>query len=876
MNKIYVIVIAILISVTTLAQPTFNWAKGMGGSNQDFGLAVAVDGSGNVYSTGYFQGTVDFDPGGGTYNLTSLGVSDVFISKLDANGNFVWAKQIGGTYCCDEAKSIAVDISGNVYVTGTFGSTVDFDPNAGVFNMSAASGDAFILKLSGAGNFVFARELGNGVNPVYPQSIVVDGLGNIYTTGMFWSTADFDPGAGTVNMTPAGGLNDYDVYVSKLNSSGNFVWAKQLGGTTQDYGYGITVDGSYNVYTVGYFNTTADFDPGAGTFNMTAAGSLDGFVSKLDASGNFVWAKQFAGTNSEYGNGITNDAANNIYITGVFFSTTDFDPSAGTFNLTSVGASDAFITKLDASGNFVFAKQIGGTLGEVGNKICLDSYGNIYTIGNFSSPSTDFDPGTGTFTLATNGSNDAFISKLDGAGNFLWAGNMGGTSNENGNSIVVDALANIYTAGVFSSTLADFDASPNTYTLSTVNQQDIFVTKYCQIPVISSGINGLNSICAGAGANNYSISAASGASSYTWSLPGGWIGSSSTNIISATPGSSGVFTVTASNSCGMSAQQTLSVTVNSPPPTPGAINGPVNVCIAGGPAANYSVAPVAGSTSYTWTLPGSWTGSSATNTINATPGLSGIFTITASNSCGMSAQQTLSITVHSLPTLTISSSGGYTICSGTTVTLTVSGANSYTWQSGPTGPTIVATPTISTGYQVAGTTTVGCMSTYLQNINVNPLPNVNAITSNTLICGPPFQQTATLTANGANTYTWNPGGAGTSISISPSITTVYTVTGTDANGCMNSFVMTQSVSACASVGELHVQSPELKAFPNPTSGKFTLEISAIGTAEIYNTLGEKIYSVKITEEKLEIDLTGFSAGLYIIKQDALTKKIIKN
>ena len=193
------------------------WAKQFTGPDDVFSNAVARDASGNVYTTGSFRGTVDFDPGPATFNLISPGPDFMFVSKLDAAGNFVWAKQIGeaGTPC--RGNSIALDASGNVYTTGAFGGgaggTVDFDPGPAIFNLtSAGQDDIFVSKLDAAGNFVWAKQLG-GTDTDAGRSIALDASGNVYTTGSFSGTADFDPGAATFNLTAAGG---FDIFVSKL------------------------------------------------------------------------------------------------------------------------------------------------------------------------------------------------------------------------------------------------------------------------------------------------------------------------------------------------------------------------------------------------------------------------------------------------------------------------------------------------------------------------------------------------------------------------------------------------------------------------------------------------------------------------------------
>jgi gliding motility-associated-like protein len=217
------------------------------------------------------------------------------------------------------------------------------------------------------------------------------------------------------------------------------------------------------VYTTGSYQLTADFDPGPGVFNMTSAGGEDIFVSKLDPSGNFAWARSMGGTDDDNGLSLTVDAAGNVYASGFFSATTDFDPSAGTFNLTPSGGDDIFIVKLDPAGGFSWAKNMGGANDDNGFSIAVDATGNVYTIGYFEG-TADFDPASSTFEL-TAASRDIFISELDGSGNFIWAGSMGGTSLDQGRSITVDASGNIYATGSYLFT-ADFDPGPGTFNVT--------------------------------------------------------------------------------------------------------------------------------------------------------------------------------------------------------------------------------------------------------------------------------------------------------------------------------------------------------------------------------------------------------------------------
>lgn len=391
-----------------------------------------------------------------------------------------WAKNIGGpSAISDHGYSIALDDSANVYTTGTFFGTVDFDPGPGVFNLTQTGmDDIFISKLDSVGNFRWAKKLGGTGNDI-ANAITIDRFGNIYTTGSFaYGAADFDPGIGTYTLTGTGEMN---IFISKLNRSGNFVWAKQLGGTlplssyNQAYGNAITVDNSGNVYTTGKFKGSADFDPGPGTFNMTAPMASivtnNAFVSKLDSMGNFVWAINIGTTGEDYGRTIVHDTLGNVYIGGSFTYTFDFDPGPATYNLTATNA-PGFVLKLDGAGNFISARNLGGDC----YSLKIDVAGNIFYTGSFNG-AKDFDPGLGTFILNGGASSDIFACKLNDLGNFVWAKRIGGSSSDNGNAIVLDNLSNVYITGNFNSTV-DFDPDTGVTNLIPFNgSTDVFVCK---------------------------------------------------------------------------------------------------------------------------------------------------------------------------------------------------------------------------------------------------------------------------------------------------------------------------------------------------------------------------------------------------------------
>jgi hypothetical protein len=467
----------ISLSTSLMSQtPALAWAKAMGGSGGDGGNSIAVDNSGNVYTTGYFVNTADFDPSGTTQSFTSAGLKDIFISKLDQNGNIVWAKQIGGTGD-DEGAALTLDATGNVYVTGSFSGSVDLDPNAGTTTFtSAGSTDVYVIKLDQGGNLQWAQAVG-GTGADLSASIAVASDGSVCTTGQFSGTADFDPGAAVSNLVSAGGG---DIFISKLDASGNFSWAKQMGGSSTDMPVSIVLSATNEVYTTGYFGGTADFDPGAVTASLTSAGSDDIFISKLDASGNYLWGKSVGGTAADRSYQVATNNSGNIFLTGFFNSTADLDPGAATVNFISAGTGDVFILNLDAGGNYVWAKQMGGTTDNVGHAIAVDNTGNIYLAGVFQG-SCDFDPGAGVVSFTASGTNDIFTAMLDPSGNLLWAAQAGGAGADLAEAIAVDASGAVHASGVFLGT-ADFAPGTATSTLTSAGGGDVFVMKLAGTP----------------------------------------------------------------------------------------------------------------------------------------------------------------------------------------------------------------------------------------------------------------------------------------------------------------------------------------------------------------------------------------------------------
>jgi hypothetical protein len=472
----------LLCSLKLSSQPSLVWAKNIGSGN-DMGYSIATDASNNVYTTGYFTGTADFDPGPGVFTLTSNGGQDIFVSKLDQAGNFVWAKSIGSA-TNDIGASISVSTVGGVYVSGFFSGPIDLDPGVGTNTVNfIGTTDFFVLKLDLSGNFIWGYGFGASGND-FANTTTIDGSGDILIGGYFAGTIDFDPGAGTVSASSTS--LSADAFILKLTSSGNFNWVKTFGGDDIDRINSITLDQTGNIYSTGQFVGISDFDPGVGTNTLMTFGSQSNvFVTKFDPSGNYVWAKSFVGTSFDYGFRVVVDPSGNAYTTGSFGGTTDFDPGLGTFTLTTGSSQSCYISKLDASGNFVWAKSMNNY--GPGWALSLDASSQLYIGGSFTG-TVDLDPGPSTQSVSSAGFSDIFILKLDQSGSLLWAGVMSGDGADNIKSSTIDQAGNIYTTGAFYGT-SDFDPNVGVSNLTYTVGGSVFVQKLSPTP---SGIEDIH------------------------------------------------------------------------------------------------------------------------------------------------------------------------------------------------------------------------------------------------------------------------------------------------------------------------------------------------------------------------------------------------
>ncbi|MBC7862376.1 MAG: T9SS type A sorting domain-containing protein [Bacteroidia bacterium] len=385
---------------------------------------------------------------------------------------FEWAKHIGNNVQ-SQGYAIATDNSGNVYSTGFSTDSTFFDLPAALPNLTPSGSQfAYVTKNDSDGNYIWVKQFrGNGAN--FPLAMDVDNAGNVYTCGFFSDSTDFDPGPGIYKLGTAGSaLNSY---ISKLDAAGNFVWAKKIG-NGENYPFGITVDVAGNVFTTGYFQATADFDPGTGVFNLVSAGSDDIFILKLNAGGNFVWAKKMGSTGLDRGLSIAVDEMGSFFLGGRFRGTVDLDPGAGTTSYTAVLTSDdAFIAKFDTSGNFSWAKHITSPGDEYVNGVVADENGNCYLTGMYND-TIYFDAGGANVMKLTKGALDVFLAKFSPSGTLTWVKTFGGTQADNPYSIAY-SQSGIYITGSFTD-VVDFDPGPGVYSLTTNGALDPFIARF--------------------------------------------------------------------------------------------------------------------------------------------------------------------------------------------------------------------------------------------------------------------------------------------------------------------------------------------------------------------------------------------------------------
>lgn len=358
------------------------WSMRLGNNLPEGVVSVAVDDTGNIVLAGSFQGIVNF--GGG--NLTSAGAYDIFLAKYDINGVHQWSKRVGGLGN-DAPAGVAVDTSGNIVLTGSFGDTVDF---GGGGLVAAGLDDIFVAEYNAAGTHQWSQSFGStGIDEGY--GVGVDAVGNVLVIGHFAGTVDFGGG----NLVSAG---IFDIFVARYDAAGTHVWSQRFGSSGIDIGYSVAVDGFGNILMTGAFNGTVDFGGG----NLVSQGSSDVVIAKYDATGAHQWSERFGGTTGDIAFSLAADASGNTVLAGYFEGTANFGGS----NLVSAGGLDMFVARYDATGAHQWSQRFGSTLTDYAIAT-MDGAGSVVVTGYFGG-TVDFGGGS----LASAGSDDIIVAKF--------------------------------------------------------------------------------------------------------------------------------------------------------------------------------------------------------------------------------------------------------------------------------------------------------------------------------------------------------------------------------------------------------------------------------------------------------------------------------
>jgi len=427
--------------------PVLVFATYLGGGGVEEGAAVVADFEGNAYIVGTTD-SLNFPTTAGVFRSTNAGGKDVFVTKLNPNGSgVVYSTYIGGSLD-DYGYGIAIDAEGNVFVTGTTASA-NYPTTAGVMQAVKSGGtDVFVTKLNATGSALLYSTFLGGTSNDEGFGIAVDSTGHASVTGVTASSNYMVSGA--MQSTLAGPT---DAFVTKLDTTaGAAIFSTYLGGSGTDIGFGIAVDAATDSVIITGLTDSTNFPTTQGAFRTIAAGNGDAFVVKLNNSGSALsYATLLGGNGIDAGLGIAVDANGNAYVNGLTDSL-NFPTTVSSMQpINAGGESDAFITKLNATGTAIlYSTYLGGNGGDTSAGIALGFGGKAVLSG--TTTSTNF-PVTGDAIQALlSGGRDAFVSRLnqDGSGP-VYSSFIGGGQSEEAFGVAVDAGANTYVTGTTSS-----------------------------------------------------------------------------------------------------------------------------------------------------------------------------------------------------------------------------------------------------------------------------------------------------------------------------------------------------------------------------------------------------------------------------------------
>lgn len=904
------------------------WGTYFGGTGSEVSRSCTTNTLGDVFIAGETNGAGTSIATSGAYQTSTAGGYDAFLAKFNTAGTLQWATYYGGAGF-DQAYSCATNILGDVFLLGVTASTAGISSPGTQQNVyGGGTQDVFLAKFNNSGVRQWGTYYGDD-GAEWAYTCATNTVGDVFIGGSVSSstgTALASPGC----HQPANGGGISEGFIAKFNSTGIRQWGTYYGGSVNEEVNAVCTTTNGDLFVTGYTSSTVSAviaTPGA--YQTAHAGaSYDAFLAKFDGNGVRLWGTFYGGNGNDQGKTCALDASGNIFLGGTTQTTGGSGiATAGAFQTTNGGGNfDAFLVKFNPLGVRQWGTYYGGPGAEIVSTCAAKSNGDVFLFGTTNNTLTSLiTPGAWQTTYG--GNSDMFLIGFNSSGVRQWSTYYGGSESEDGMGMSIDLQDNIYISGssyTFSGTAV---ASPGSYQPAFGGGvTDAIVVKFEECtspPTPTPGTS--QAICSG---NTATVSASTSMGSIQWFASANFTASAIASGNSYVTGtlSAGVYTLYAGAfTCGASqTRAAVTVSVFSSPvisTNSGTICPGKSFTIVPSGASTYSysggsaVVSPAASTFYTVTGTSSL-GCGASNTATSyvtvstnptitvnsgticsganfliipsgaanytysggsalvTPAITTTYAVSGTSSVGCVAANTAiaTVSVLALPLVTVSGTNTF-VCSNSqqTVALNAQGANSYTWNYGIAASSITVSPTATTNYTVTGRDLNGCSRSATFLLLVQPLPIITVSASNTLLCAG-SQETVTLDAQGGTTYTWSQGTTGNIISVSPTATTIYTVTGSDALGCSKSAVFSLVVDPCTGVPEL--TSGTLRFYPNPVYDNMMVD-NYKGALQITDATGRIVIEKNTFTETAVINLSGLAPGIYFLRAGNVSYKVIK-
>ena len=828
-------VFLLLLPLATVAQNT-QWVHTIESEGFNECLDLNTDNQGNIYITGQIEFLSKFDDG---YLLESAGIHDIFLAKYDSSGNRLWARRAGARLGGEKGHSIAVDGMGNVYITGEIDDTSYFDT---LRVIARPSNNTFVAKYDKDGNILWVKHFEADAMNTRGYAIDVDAQGNVYACGATQNNVYFN---GNLLLTTHG---DYDAFVYKLDSQGNLIWIKQIGGSDSDKAYGIAVSGN-TVYVTGYYAGNIQFDGGV---SLNGFGGTDFFIAKYDTSGNIQWAKRGGGTGYERGYDITINVNGNIVCTGEFGGIATF----GSDVLHSNGNQDMFVVAYNSNGNELWALRGGGPEDDAGRNLCHDANGNLFVGGDFADIAL-FPP----YQVSSNGFADVFLVSYDSTGTTCrFIKSFGGPYTDRGRGVGVDNNGGIYFSGEFDNNIT-FDG----FHITGDTLYDIFLVKLgngsgtvCNLNATASAQDvTCNQNCDGIA---FVSSTGQAPLNYEWSSTPAQYTDTASGLCAGTYR----VTITDANGCTTSA----SVSVNQPMPLEISNSAVLFATCNGCSDGSIDLSITGGTSPYSY----QWNDGVTTQDRQGIP--AGAYSVCIEDNNGCMICDTFVVSEPAACNMNANASGidisCNQLCDGLAF-VTSSGQSpfTYSWSTTPVQHSDTAMGLCAGSYTVTITDALGCTTSASVTLQ-EPLPLiVSQVNISDATCTGCSDGSIDLSITGGTSpysYQWNDGNTSQNRTGIPAGS--YSVCIEDNNGCQvcDSFQLSEPPTAIVDISfQLGIH-----LYPNPATEILNIDISSFSANELielslFNVTGELLRRYSIRQQNTNLNISDLAPGIYFAK-----------